>query len=140
LAIQLAEAHIFAFTIPLCPGGLCDLAAILNLTGRLLPAGDFDLRPTCDTLLCHKMGTKTFDTVTVRELRTKWVLVCKLVKNGRSILVTKDGEPIMKLSPPAEQAETKVAWPDFLGRALVISGGKITGSNAVLEERASHKW
>jgi antitoxin (DNA-binding transcriptional repressor) of toxin-antitoxin stability system len=86
------------------------------------------------------MGTKTFDTVTVRELRTKWVLVCKLVKNGKSILVTKDGEPIMKLSPPAEQAETKVAWPDFLGRALIISGGKITGSNAVLEERASHKW
>ena len=108
--------------------------------GRLLRAGDFDLRLTCDTLLCHIMVTKTLDTVTVRELRTKWVLVCKLVKNGKSILVTKDGEPIMKLSPPAEQAETKVVWPDFLGRALEISGGKITGGNAVLEERASHKW
>jgi antitoxin (DNA-binding transcriptional repressor) of toxin-antitoxin stability system len=86
------------------------------------------------------MGTKTLDTVTVRELRTKWVLVCKLVQNGKSILVTKDGEPIMKLSPPAEQVKTKVPWPDFLGRALGISGGKITGGNAVLEERASHKW
>jgi antitoxin (DNA-binding transcriptional repressor) of toxin-antitoxin stability system len=86
------------------------------------------------------VGSKTFDTMTVRELRTKWVLACKLVKNGKSILVTKDGEPIMKLSPPTEQAETKVAWPDFLGRALGISGGKITAGNAVLEERASHKW
>jgi antitoxin (DNA-binding transcriptional repressor) of toxin-antitoxin stability system len=101
---------------------------------------DFDLGVGCDTFLCHTMATKTLDTVTVRELRTKWVLVCKLVKNGKSILVTKDGEPIMKLSPPAEQAETKVVWPDFLGRALGISGGKITGGNAVLEERASHKW
>jgi antitoxin (DNA-binding transcriptional repressor) of toxin-antitoxin stability system len=86
------------------------------------------------------MATKTLETVTVRELRAKWVLVCKLVKNGKSILVTKDGEPIMKLSPPAEQIKAKVNWPDFLGRALEISGGKLTGGNAVLEERASHKW
>jgi antitoxin (DNA-binding transcriptional repressor) of toxin-antitoxin stability system len=86
------------------------------------------------------MATKILETVTARELRTKWVLVCKLVKNGRSILVTKGGEPIMKLSPPNEQSETKVAWPDFVGRALQISGGKVTAGNAVLEERASHKW
>ena len=101
---------------------------------------DFDLGITCDTLVCHSMATKTLETVTVRELRRKWVLVCRLVKNGKSILVTKDGEPIMKLSPPPDQTETKVAWPDFLGRALEISRGKITEGNAVLEERASHKW
>jgi antitoxin (DNA-binding transcriptional repressor) of toxin-antitoxin stability system len=94
----------------------------------------------CDTLLCHIMATSKLETVTVRELRTKWVLVSKLVKNGKSILVTKDGEPIMRLSPPPDQSAPKVAWPDFLGRALEISGGKITGGNAVLEERASHKW
>lgn len=86
------------------------------------------------------MASKTLETVTVRELRTKWVLVCKLVQNGKSILVTKAGEPIMKLSPPADQTETKVVWPDFLGRALEISRGEITGGNAVLEERASNKW
>jgi antitoxin (DNA-binding transcriptional repressor) of toxin-antitoxin stability system len=86
------------------------------------------------------MAGKTLDTVTARELRLRWRLISNLVKNGKTILVTKDGKPLMKLSPPPRPEEGQVAWPDFVGRALQISGGKITQGNAILEERASHKW
>ena len=86
------------------------------------------------------MASKSPDTVTARELRIKWRLISKLVKNGKTILVTKDGKPLMRLSPPAQPEVVHVPWPDFVGRALEISRGDVTQGNAVLEERALHKW
>jgi antitoxin (DNA-binding transcriptional repressor) of toxin-antitoxin stability system len=86
------------------------------------------------------MAARTLDTVTARDLRLKWRVISKLVKNGKTILVTRDGKPLMQLSPPPQRQEGCVPWPDFVGRALEISGGEVTPGNAVQEERASHQW
>jgi hypothetical protein len=57
------------------------------------------------------------------------------------ITVFERGTRVINSIPPLKLREqSKLEWPDFVGRARSITGGRTTGENAVLEERATHKW
>lgn len=56
------------------------------------------------------------------------------------ITVFERGTRVINSIPLKHREQSKLEWPDFVGRARSITGGRTTGENAVLEERATHKW
>jgi antitoxin (DNA-binding transcriptional repressor) of toxin-antitoxin stability system len=63
-----------------------------------------------------------------------------MVAKGAKIVVTDNGVPIMQLVPVEQPVVTKFDWVAHLQEIREISGGRATGGNAVVEERASHKY
>jgi antitoxin (DNA-binding transcriptional repressor) of toxin-antitoxin stability system len=78
--------------------------------------------------------------VSVRALRKDWRRIKAMVARGAKILVTDNGLPIMQLVPVEQPVVAKFDWIAHLQKIREITGGRTTGENAVLEERASHKW
>ena len=78
--------------------------------------------------------------VSVRALRKDWRWVKAMVARGAKIVVTDNGLPIMQLVPVEQPVVAKFDWIAHLQKIREIAGGRTTGKNAVLEERASHKW
>ena len=54
-------------------------------------------------------------------------------------MVTDNGVPIMQLVPLEQPVGAEIDWLAHLEKIRAIAGGKTTGGNAVLEERASYK-
>ena len=78
--------------------------------------------------------------VSVRALRKDWRRVKAMVARGEKIVVTDNGLPIMQLIPVEQPVAGRFDWIAHLQKIQEIAGGRTTGENAVLEERASHKW
>ena len=78
--------------------------------------------------------------VSVRALRKDWRRVKAMVARGAKIVVTDNGLPIMQLVPLEQPVVAKFDWVAHLQKIREIAGGRTTGENAVLEERASHQW
>ena len=86
-----------------------------------------------------RVARRTNKTVTVRGLRQDWRRVKDLVTRGSRVVVTDNGVPIMQLVPIDKPAEANFDWIAHLQTIREITGGKSTGGNSVLEERASYK-
>lgn len=78
--------------------------------------------------------------VNVRTLRKDWRRVRAMVARGATVMVTDNGRPIMQLVPVEQPVAAKFDWVAHLQKIREITGGQITGENAVLEERSSHRW
>lgn len=78
--------------------------------------------------------------VSVRALRKDWRRVKAMVARGAKIVVTDNGLPIMQLVPVEQPVVAKFDWVAHLQKIREIAGGQTTGTNSVIEERASHKW
>lgn len=84
----------------------------------------------------QRLGT----TVSVRALRKDWRRVRAMVARGAKIVVTDNGLPIMQLVPVEQPPVATFDWVAHLQKIREIAGGQTTGTNSVIEERASHKW
>jgi antitoxin (DNA-binding transcriptional repressor) of toxin-antitoxin stability system len=82
----------------------------------------------------------TAKSISVRGLRKDWLQVKALVARGEKIVVTDNGVPIMQLVPIEHLIVAKLDWVAHLQEIGEITGGRTTGGNAVLEERAGHKY
>jgi antitoxin (DNA-binding transcriptional repressor) of toxin-antitoxin stability system len=78
--------------------------------------------------------------VSVRALRKDWRRLKAMVARGAKIVVTDNGLPIMQLVPVEQTAVAKFDWVAHLQKIREIAGDQTTGTNSVIEERASHKW
>jgi antitoxin (DNA-binding transcriptional repressor) of toxin-antitoxin stability system len=78
--------------------------------------------------------------ISVRGLRKDWRQVKAMVARGEKIVVTDNGVPIMQLVPVERPIVEKFDWVAHLQEIREIAGGRTTGGNAVLEERAAHKY
>jgi antitoxin (DNA-binding transcriptional repressor) of toxin-antitoxin stability system len=63
-----------------------------------------------------------------------------MVARGAKIVVTDNGVPIMQLVPIERAIVAKFDWVAHLQEIGKIAGGRTTGGNAVIEERAAHKY
>ena len=63
-----------------------------------------------------------------------------LVARGARIVVTDNGIPIMELVPVKQPMVAKFDWVAHLQKINELADGRTTGSNAVIEERASYKY
>ena len=81
---------------------------------------------------------KIVKSVSVRGLRKDWAQVKATVARGAKIVVTDNGIPIMELVPVEKPVVANIDWVGHLQKIRKLAGGKSTGSNAVLEERASY--
>jgi antitoxin (DNA-binding transcriptional repressor) of toxin-antitoxin stability system len=63
-----------------------------------------------------------------------------MVARGAKIVVTDNGVPIMQLVPVEQPIVANFDWVTHLQKISKITGGRTTGGNAVLEERAAHKY
>jgi antitoxin (DNA-binding transcriptional repressor) of toxin-antitoxin stability system len=82
---------------------------------------------------------KAVKSVSIRALRTDWRRVKAMVARGAKVVVTDNGVPIMQLVPLEQPVGAEIDWLAHLEKIQAIAGGKTTGGNAVLEERASYK-
>lgn len=82
---------------------------------------------------------KAVKSVSIRALRTDWRRVKAMVARGAKVVVTDNGVPIMQLVPLEQPVAPEIDWLAHLEKIQAIAGGKTTGGNAVLEERASYK-
>jgi antitoxin (DNA-binding transcriptional repressor) of toxin-antitoxin stability system len=80
------------------------------------------------------------NSISVRGLRKDWRKVKAMVARGAKIVVTDNGVPIMQLVPVEPPSVAKFDWVGHLEEIKEIAGGRATGDNAVLEERASYKY
>jgi antitoxin (DNA-binding transcriptional repressor) of toxin-antitoxin stability system len=78
--------------------------------------------------------------ISVRGLRKDWRQVKAMVARGAKIVVTDNGAPIMQLVPIEHPILAKFDWVAHLQEIGEIAGGRTTGGNAVIEERAAHKY
>jgi antitoxin (DNA-binding transcriptional repressor) of toxin-antitoxin stability system len=63
-----------------------------------------------------------------------------MVARGEKIVVTDNGVPIMQLVPVEQPIVEKFDWVAHLQEIREITGGRTTGDNAVLNERAQYKY
>jgi antitoxin (DNA-binding transcriptional repressor) of toxin-antitoxin stability system len=63
-----------------------------------------------------------------------------MVARGAKIVVTDNGIPIMQLVPVEQPTAAKFDWVGHLQEIKEIAGGRATGGNAVIDERASYKY
>jgi len=82
---------------------------------------------------------KGVKTISVRGLRKDWRRVKGMVARGAKVVVTDNGVPIMQIVAVENPVVAKIDWVAHLEKVREIAGGKTTGGNAVLEERASYK-
>jgi antitoxin (DNA-binding transcriptional repressor) of toxin-antitoxin stability system len=82
----------------------------------------------------------TAKSISVRGLRKDWRQVKALVARGAKIVVTDNGVPIMQLVPIEHPSVAKFDWVAHLQEIAEITGGRTTAGNAVIEERAGHKY
>jgi len=72
-------------------------------------------------------------TVSVREMKSRWALIEKRVRQGETVTVLNRGKPTARIVP-AEPPKV-LAWPDHLKTALTNVGK--TGAETVLEGRGT---
>lgn len=79
-------------------------------------------------------------TVTVRDLRYDFPKVERLLREGKSLLVTKRGKTVARIEPESESgvAPGTAPLPDFLGRLNEIYGDQVfevSGADLISEDR-----
>jgi antitoxin (DNA-binding transcriptional repressor) of toxin-antitoxin stability system len=83
-------------------------------------------------------------TATVRQVRHDFGTVMGWVADGESVQVSKRGEVIALISPPAPKASKPRKRPDFFARMRRIYGDdwekRAPSKNSVIEERESRPY
>lgn len=81
-------------------------------------------------------------TITVRDLRYDFPKVERILRDGKSVQITKRGKVIAKLQPDSDSKSTHIPGgaplPDFMARLRAIYGDKVlsvSGAELIREDR-----
>ena len=74
---------------------------------------------------------------TIRQVHHDLGSVLDWVEAGETVAITRHGQTVAVLGPPAAPVVNAVCWPDFAARQRRIFGTRTLAGNAVLDDRES---